>query len=278
MTEAQRSADAARGNMFFENLTDIELARALIKPYFQWLDDLPAEPRMVDVGACHGPLAVFFLQMGWRAELFEPDPSPLVGLQTFAAGYAGKARIHPFAVSDRAADAVEFHQSRVPGLSGLGASPHGGDERLIRVRCVRLGDFLVEQGVKHVEFLKIGAECWDFTVLESHDFDKLPPRIVMVKYGAGQNSRLLAEVRQGVARMAGRGYDAVVFEYDDDGDFKQGRWEYRLINMYIDRPFAPSHDRSFGNIVFYRRDDRAFLATLIAMLESFRDTRQGLSC
>jgi FkbM family methyltransferase len=230
---------------------------------------------MVDVGACHGHLAVFFLQMGWRAELFEPDPNPLVGLRTFAASYAGKARIHPFAVSDRAAEVVEFHQSGHAGLSGLGASPHGGDERLIQVRCVRLGDFLGEQTVKHVEFLKIDAECWDFTVLETHDFENLPPRIVMVEYGAGQNSRLLAEVKQGVARMAERGYEAVVFEYDDDGNFKQGLWEYRLINIYIDRPFEPSHDRSFGNIVFYRNGDRAFLATLIAMLESFRDTRRG---
>lgn len=274
-TEAQRLADAARGNLFYEGLTDIELARSLIKPYFQWLDDLPAEPRMVDVGACHGHLAVFFLAMGWQTEMFEPDPAALTGLHKFAAAYGARARIFPFAVSDRAAGAVEFHQSLVTGLSGLGVSPYGGDELLIRVRCVRLGDFLNEQGVKHVEFLKIDAEGWDFTALESHDFEGLPPRIVMVEFGAGQGEWSLAEVKQGVVRMAERGYDAVTFEYDDDGKFKQGLWEYRLINIYIDRPFEPSHERSFGNIVFYRQGDRAFPATLIAMLESFRDTRQG---
>ena len=156
----------------------------------------------------------------------------------------------------------------------MGASPYGGPEQLIRVRCVRLGDFLREQGVQHVEFLKIDAEGWDFTVLNSHDFVTLPPRIVMVEYGTGQDGRQFAEMREGVARMAACGYDAAVFEYDDDANFKQGRWVYRLINMFIDRPFEPSYQGSFGNIVFYRQGDRAFLATLIAMLESFQDPRR----
>ncbi len=274
--EAQRLADELRGNIYYEGLTDIELARSLIKPYFQWLDDLPTDPRMVDVGACYGQLSVFFLQMmGWRAELFEPDPNALARLQTFVKDYVGRVRLFPFAVSNHAADAVEFHQSQITGLSGLGASPYGGPEQLLQVRSVRLGEFLVEQGVEHVEFLKIDAEGWDFTVLGSHDFEKLPPRVVMVEFGAGQDSRLLAELKQAMARMAEHGYEAVVFEYDDDGNFKRGQWVYRLINMYIDRPFEPSHERSFGNIVFYRHGDRAFLATLIALLESFRDTRRG---
>jgi FkbM family methyltransferase len=274
-TEAQRLADGLRGNIYYEGLTDIELARSLVKPYFQWLDDLPEEPCMVDVGACYGQLAVFFLDMGWQGELFDPDPAALVRLEAFAKNYPNRARIFPYAVSDRASNDIEFHQSRITGLSGLGVSPYGGPEQLIRVRGVRLGDFLNEQGIKHIEFLKIDAEGWDFKVLESHDFEELPPRAIMVEYGAGQDGRSFAEVAQGMSRMAGRGYDAVVFEYDDDGNFKRGQWVYRLINMYIDRPFAPSHGHSFGNIVFYRQGDRAFLATLIALLESFQDTRQG---
>jgi len=72
--------------------------------------------------------------------------------------------------------------------------------------------------------------------------------------------------------MVARGYGALVFGYDDDGNFAQGRWQYRLTSLLVDAPAsaaAPAGSgRSFGNILFYERDDRSFLSFVHALLES----------
>ena len=271
--EAQCLADALRGNMYYEGLTDIELARSLIKPYFQWLDDLPEEPCTVAVGAGGRRWAMVFLEMGWRAELFETGPIPGAGQQTVVDGYLEMARVHRHAAGAAPAETIEPDRTGLPGQDGSACET---SDRSIHARNLRLGDRLNEHGVRHVEFLEIDAGAWGFSALESHDFGSLPPRIVIIECSVGPAGRSHAELHQGMERMAARGYDAVVFEYDAEAIRAHDQPRYRLITTSVERQFEPSHERSLAGIVFYRQGDRVFLSTLTAMLESFCDTRHGI--
>jgi hypothetical protein len=135
---------------------------------------------------------------------------------------------------------------------------------------VRLGEFLAAQGTRRVDFLKIDAEGWDFKVLEGHDFERLPPRLVMVEFGTQFAGQTAGEVNRAIARMEERGYEALLFVGDDDGNFRRGVWEYRLAALRLGASIDALPSQSFGNIVFYRREDQAFPVALLDLLESLR--------
>jgi hypothetical protein len=64
------------------------------------------------------------------------------------------------------------------------------------------------------------------------------------------------------------GYAAIIFEYDDDGNFLRGNWQHRLIAIHVAGHRTPVRLRAFGNILFYRTNDVHLLETLITVLRS----------
>jgi FkbM family methyltransferase len=240
------------------------VADAVVRRYFR---SLPASGNrhMVDVGAAYGSVAELFLEDGWTADLFEPDPACRHVLQRLAPAYGARARIFPYAVASEDVEAASFQQNATPGLSGFATSPFGSALAMLSVRAVRLDGFLRSQSVARVDFLKIDTEGSDFDVLESHDFARLPPVLVFVEYSyyfPGQDEALL---RRALAAMDARGYSAVVFEYDDDGNFRRGNWNHRLVAIHADGEL-PRRREAFGNVLFFRHGDGHLPETLGAAI------------
>lgn len=245
-------------------LTDIGIVRHLIDPYFQSAHtDRPR--RMLDVGACHGAMAAPLLARGWKVDLFEPDPGAREVLQRNLQPYAAQIQVHALAAGSTSAESVPFHQAAVQGLSGLADSPFANTATVLNVPCVTLADFCAQQAIEVVDFLKIDAEGYDFDVLDSLDFQRVRPELVLVEYGTHFPRQSIAEVNRAIAAMASRGYGAVVFAYADDGNFKRSVWIYRLTGVQIDREITPQEGESFGNILFYPLDN----PRLLLMLHSF---------
>jgi hypothetical protein len=73
-------------------------------------------------------------------------------------------------------------------------------------------------------------------------------------------------VMQGIAEMAANGYDALVFSYEDFGNFKRQVWRYGLIAAGFDAPEKRRDGHAGGNILFYRRGDGIFLAVVLKTL------------
>jgi FkbM family methyltransferase len=220
------------------------------------------------VGAAYGSVAEVFLNDGWTADLLEPDPTCQRILQRLTAAHGQRVRIFPFAAADQDRESAPFQQNSTPGLSGLSASPFGATVGAIPVRTVRLDSFLASHGVSRVDFLKIDTEGNDFVVLEAYDFARLPPVLVFVEYSyyfAGQDEALL---RRAIGAMAARGYSAVIFEYDDDGNFKRGNWNHRLVAMHMDGARVPTRPLAFGNILFYRHDDKHLPRVLASLIRA----------
>jgi len=182
--------------------------------------------------------------------------------------YGTRVRLFPFAVADQDRESVPFHLNATPGLSGLVPSPFGVTTATRPVRTVRIDSFLAANNVVRVDFLKIDTEVNDFAVLESMNLERISPPLVFVEYNyffRGQNEITL---RNEITRMRVRGYAAVIFEYDDDGNFMRGNWRHRLTAIHIDVPRIPVRPEAFGNVLFYRCDDVHLLKILIAVIRS----------
>jgi FkbM family methyltransferase len=265
----QALADAAiPRNHLLAGLTDQAVVERLIAPYFALLPTVPAMRHVVDVGAAYGSVAAVFLRNGWTADLFEPDPACRQFLATLVAGFPGRCRLFPFAAGAEDRAAVPFQQNATPGLSGFDASPFGSPRSVLQVRCVRLETFLASLGTARVDFLKIDTEGRDFEVLETHDFVRFPPALVLVEYGYHFRAQGPAELASGIAWMAARGYRPVIFEYDDDGNFQRGNWAHRLIAMHFDATRVPTRARSFGNVLFHRDGDRHLIEVMTMLLQT----------
>lgn len=264
---------AQSGNAWFRSLNDVELVRVLLVPYFQSLHEDGQTPHMLDVGACAGQMAEPFLAMGWKAELFEPDPACQDTLSRLAAEHGTRASVHRLAISDRDDTDVTFCQSAI-GLSGLSPSPYAATQATLRVPSTRLDTFARSNALKRVDLLKIDAEGWDFAALRSHDFSVLPPRLVMVEFGTEFPQQNAESVMAGIADLAHHGYDALVFSYEDDGNFKRQVWRYSLIAAEFSSLVARKDGHAAGNILFFRRDDRVFLVTVLRLFLGFLPPRE----
>lgn len=260
-----------------DKLGDEWIVRHLALPYLQSLDRGGRAPLLIDVGACYGALSMPFLAVGWSAVLFEPDPDARQVLEANLAPHLDRCRIVPAAVDRSPRDAISFFKNDTAGLSGLSASPYGETGQVIEVPAIRLSDYCREAGLEAVDFLKIDAEGHDFDALEGFDFTALQPSLVMVEFGTQFARQTLADVAAAMQRMRDLGYGALVFSYTDDGAFSTGVWSYRLIGLDVDgaaidldiaRGRAASGGAMFGNILFYRDDDKRLLLMLIELLES----------
>jgi FkbM family methyltransferase len=223
---------------------------------------------MVDVGAAYGSVAALFLEDGWTADLFEPDPACQRFLEPLLASYGPRIRLFPFAVAGETRDGVQFLQNATPGLSGLSESPFGTTLGAIEVRSVRLDGILATAGVARIDLLKIDTEGNDFAVLETCDFMRLPPTLAFVEYGYYFADQDEAQLRRALAAMRQRGYLAVIFEYDDDGNFKRGSWSHRLTAIHTDGVQVPTRPQAFGNVLFYRQDDAHLPKTLASAIRA----------
>ncbi len=252
-------------------LSDLGLVRTLILPAFP--SPAPAAPlHMVDVGACYGEIAAMFLRHGWTADLYEPDPACRQVIAQATAEFSEHTWLHPVAVSQQAREQVPFHKAETDGLSGLQPSPYGKTQTVLQVPVVRLDEHLRGLGRTRVDFLKIDTEGQDLLVLASHDFAALPPRLVLVEVDTEFAPQTHERIRQAFKEMRQRGYEGVLFNYEDEGAFKRGQWDQHwLKDVLVLEDLLTWNRRLVGNIVFFRQDDRELAARLLGALDAAVD-------
>lgn len=234
--------------------TDQNLAETIVLPY------LRGGKRMIDVGACMGAMARPFLMEGWQVTMFEPDARCHEKLTALATAHNGRLEK---AVASTQDGIVSFHVASVPGLSGLSVSPFAPDVETVDVPSIALADYIARENLGDVDFIKIDAEGHDFDILRRLDFKAIAPRLIMVEFGeqfAGQDRDAVTAL---LAEMRGHGYRAAVFGLRAKGSFERHEWSTEFSGIGIDE--AP--DAGFGNILFFRAEDRDFLPSLSDWLE-----------
>ena len=251
----------------FLRLHDVEVARQLLTPWLQTLSaEGAASGRVIDVGACMGTVSLPFLRAGFRVEMFEPDPECSGRLSELVAQHPDRAVHWSSAVVAEPAAEVTFNKRGI-GLSGLGDSPYGAAVA-IRVPATTLADYL-RKHPGDVDLIKIDAEGADLDILRGIDFAAATPKAIMVEFGVEFPGQSAAKVAEAIAAMEKRGYGAVVFEYQRLEGFGDDNWDHELADVAFDIKRLGTRGEGFGNILFHRRDDTAFLACLAQLLESY---------
>ena len=255
-------------NPFFAGLNDEQLMDVIVAGYFATRP--AAQPgRMIDIGGCLGKMAYTMLKQGWQVDLFEPDTGCAKELTALRVEFAGQLTIYGAVISDQHNVLVPFHQTET-GLSGLGASPYSDDHQIIQVPSTRLDCFIAEHRIESLDLLKIDAEGFDFIALDSMGWDHLPscrwPTLIMLEFGSNFAPQPLNIINSKIAEMGTRGYRALIFSYDDDGNFAHKIWEHRLIDITTDAPALNNQGIASGNIIFYRHDNNGFVAYVLRQL------------
>lgn len=145
----------------------------------------------VDIGANDGVTgsnSYLLEKNGWQGLLVEPNPSLVDELKKIRS-----SSIVPYLVSDQMGE-VTFHIVSGPGnlhgLSRIDATPeffdhikkHGGEVTEKKVLCKGLTTILDENNApENLEFLSIDVEGHELAVLETLDFSKYHPQIIMLE-------------------------------------------------------------------------------------------------
>lgn len=259
----ERVARAGAGKPLFRALTDTAIVKLLAVPY---LRDACPRGHALDVGACVGETALPFLEMGWRVDMFEPDPACADAMATLVGRFPDRAR-HRASLVGEITGSAAFFRSEL-GLSGRAPSAFGATKDVATLPATRLDDFARDVGLAGVDWLKVDCEGYDFDALLSHDFVRLPPRLALVEYTTAHARQSEAAVAATLAAMARHGYGALVFGYEDSGNFKRRVWDYWCVGASAGELPKCAAGHSQGNILFHRADDREFLArTALALAE-----------
>ena len=226
-----------------------ELDLLLQFPY----QDLP-QPILVDVGAHIGFVSKAFAKQGWRIVAFEPEPSNHRELTKNLQQFKNITIINK-AVADRADKSVTFYVSREHwGIHSLKAFHE--THQPITVEAVRLDETLQNLEVNRVSLLKVDTEGADLWVLQSCDFNRVRPELVMCEFGDGRSQSYFDYNHHDVVtHMKPFGYRAYVSEWKTSGRGYARKGQKESPHQFLGcNPYPLDHEPAWGNLIFVRQD------------------------
>jgi len=167
---------------------------------------------LVEVGAHTGD-GTFqrFARDGWMIHAFEPDPDNRRGLEQTAANFPNIAII-PKAVAEKSGTMTLYRSSESTGISSLVAFTEG-HEAGIKVQVISLVEYLTENAIPQVDFLKIDVEGYEKFVLDGYPWVTHRPRAVLLEFEDRKTLPLGYSWRELAERLRGLGYEVLVSEW-----------------------------------------------------------------
>lgn len=211
-------------------------------------------PTMVDVGAHIGFVSKPFAQKSWRIIAFEPEPSNHSALVENLSPYENVTIIHK-AVSNQPGQSIEFYVSQEHwGIHSL--VPFHETHRPIKVETVRLDETLADLSIEEIALLKIDTEGADFWVLQSCDFNRVKPELIMCEFGDGRSQEYFNYSHHDiVAYMKDFGYVPFVSEWQSSGKGYARKGEKSSPHTFVGcQPYPLDHEPAWGNLIFVRPD------------------------
>ena len=208
------------------------------------------ERTFVDVGAEQGSFSRAFAKRGWRVIAFEPEPINYRYCSHRLKKFP-KAICIQKAISNVSMRKVPFFvSSDHPGIHSLKPF-HPTHSPSITIDTVRLDEVLSTMKIDQVTALKIDIEGADFLALESFDFSKYKPEVVMVEFmdersqsNFGYNHHDMA------AYMARQGYSTFVSEWSPIIEYAhKNRVSSSHGFLQCDR-YPLDHEPASGNLIF----------------------------
>jgi FkbM family methyltransferase len=166
-------------------LSDIGYARRLSYSQFGedfWLADYFAgieDGFYVDVGA-YDPFnasnTLLLYRRGWRGINIEPDPAGLARLRRFRPRDTNLG----VAISNATGEATFVLDGSFSTIDRSGLAPRNGAKKIV-VHTRRLEEVLAERADGHIDLLDVDCEGLDLTVLQSNDWRRFRPTVVLAE-------------------------------------------------------------------------------------------------
>lgn len=215
------------------------------------------KPTLIDVGAHIGTSSSPFARRGWQVIAFEPEPQNLSQLRQNLGDFENVTIIAQ-AVSDRDGQEVPFYTSSEHwGIHSLKPF-HETHKPQLTVKTARLDTVLNTLKIDDVSLLKIDVEGADFLALQSFDFDRIKPEIVMCEFMDDRSQKNFGYSHHDMAHyMEEQGYCVFVSEWAPIKEYaKQGQaTEAHQFLQCI--PYPLNHQPSWGNLLFVRLDRKS---------------------
>lgn len=205
-------------------------------------------PIMVDVGACKGGAFRGFAKQHWTIHAFEPNP-PLYAdlLQNFD---LPNVIISDAAVSDVAGEGVPFYTSHESiGIGSL--RPFQPTHELTAVvDTITLDDYLGENGLDRIDFLKIDTEGFDLMVLKGVDLSQHPAEVILCEFEDRKTEPLGYSVHDMAKHLESSGYTVYVSEWHPILQYG-GPHQWRMLKRY---PCDLEDPNAWGNLLAFKSD------------------------
>lgn len=215
------------------------------------------KPTLIDVGAHIGTSSHPFARKGWQVIAFEPEPQNLSRLRQNLGDFENVTIIAQ-AVSDRDGQEVPFYTSSEHwGIHSLKPF-HETHKPQLTVKTVRLDTVLNTLKIDDVSLLKIDVEGADFLALQSFDFDRIQPEIVMCEFMDDRSQKNFGYSHHDMAHyMEERGYCVFVSEWAPIKEYAKQGQATEAHKFLQCTPYPLNHQPSWGNLLFVRRDRRS---------------------
>lgn len=169
---------------------------------------------MLDIGFAWGDASIPFLLRGWQSYGFEPDSKSLTKqtakesmLKTFA-----KLNVDSRAVSNVSGKKLTFYTSEESeGISSLHSfKSHNPSDK---VTTVTLDDFITENNISDINFLKIDTEGHDLFVLQGLTLNKTKPKVILTEFDDFKTIPLGYTYKDIADLLTAHGYTVYLFEW-----------------------------------------------------------------
>lgn len=217
---------------------------------FEIFQDTSTTGLMCDVGAHHGYCLIPFAKAGWQVFAFEPDPENRSRLLENTRTYSN-VHVDGRAVSDRVEASVPFFTSEESsGISSLSAFLPS-HEMALMVSTTTLSDFLLEQTLDRLDYLKIDAEGFDLMVLQGVGWEQTQPRVLLCEFEDAKTQQLGYTYETLANYLVGKGYHVLVSEWRPIVRYgEQHSWR-----GYFTCPHKLNNEKAWGNLIATNDDE-----------------------
>lgn len=204
---------------------------------------------LVDVGAHIGSSAAEFTPLGWRVICFEPDPENRAKLSDRFAK-SPTVTIDNRAVAETPEAARAFYASKEStGISGM-LKFRDTHKEIATVEVTTVGEAAKKYDIKHIDFLKIDVEGYDFAVLKGVPWEHIKPDAIECEFEDAK-TRLLGHTYKDIADyLVAQGYTVYLSEWYPIVRYGV-RHDWRRIVRY---PATLVASDAWGNILAFKED------------------------
>lgn len=203
---------------------------------------------MFDVGSLDGSSFMPFLLKDWDVFAFEPDKSNHEKIANYLKKWRLKANLFEKAVSD-AEETRTFYTST--SSSGIPSLLKFNDNQVPshEVSTIMLKDFVKDNNISKIDFLKIDVEGYDLMALKGFDFSIFKPRVIMCEFEDIKTTLLGYSTKDMADFLKENGYYLIysiwfpIQEYGTQHDWKK---------MSVDITDIEAND--WGNIISFEKE------------------------